>query len=155
MPTPLSAAVAIHRRSMAIALFRGIQLEDIQQHQLPNDPAKAVDSLSAFIHRAISLFNIQNAFINGADVQSGRIELFYTQAEGIFRTEGIPIEKTSQSKLFESFRMPPLLRMDQLREIVRLIWPSLAAAAKPALDAAALGLHCAVERLFRINQPAQ
>ena len=157
MSSQISAAIAIRRRSAAIALFHQTHLEDVLERQFPTESTKAEASLASFIYRTLNEFPIEQASLEDASGPSERVVRFYGQAEGLLRNEAVPIEKIDEQELYESFAVPPLKRRDQLRNIIRTILPALDSpeVGLAALDAAALGLYCEIERLFRINSPTQ
>lgn len=149
------AAVAIQRRAVAIALFRQTHLEEVLVRQLSTDQTKARSTLIGFVRQVVERHQFQLAVFELAGKQSERIQILRKDAEEICRSEGIPITAIVEQKLFRSFATPALRRKDPLRKIARSLWPILNSPrfGHASLDAAALGLHAQVERLFNINSP--
>lgn len=72
---------------------------------------------------------------------------------GQLRAIGIPVFEAEKAALLASFAHPPLRYRTELRRIVESIWPILSTKDKTVgcIDAAALGLHVQVEKLFVLN----
>jgi hypothetical protein len=157
MPNMTLAAVAVQRRSIAIALFRRTHLEEVLVRQLPTEAIKAGNSLVGFLRQVLERHPIEVAAFEVADDEGTRIHQYLQQVEDILRPAGVPLFKIPQQELFRSFAVSPLRRKDPLRRIVRSIWPILNSQefGHAALDAAALGLHVQTERLFTIKLPQQ
>ena len=147
------AAVAIQRRSAAIALFRQTHLEEVLVRQLSTDQTKAENTLIGFVRQVIERHRVQLAVFEIAAKKSERIRTLSDDAEEICRSKGIPITRIPEQELFQSFAVPALRRRDPLRKIARSLWPILNSPSfgHASLDAAALGLCAQTKRLFALN----
>ena len=151
------AALSIERRTVALALFTNGRLSGISIHHLPIQPAKASHSLAGFLNSSFDLHHIQNvALEQSSSGHSDRAKVLRGVAIDAIRQAGIPLIEVSVNDLLSSYAHPALRKREQLRRIARSIWPSLnnARATHSAQDAALLGLHTQVERLFAFCEAA-
>jgi hypothetical protein len=152
------AALSIERRTAALALFTNCRIDEINIRHLPAELSKASHSLVGFLNSAMDLRHIQFiAIAQPLPASSLRTQMLHRTAIDAIRAAGIPLLEVPDEQLFASYAHPPLQRREQLRRIARSIWPSLnnARATHSAQDAALLGLHTQVERLFAFCEAAQ
>jgi hypothetical protein len=151
------AALSIERRTAALALFTNSRLDGITIRHLPAEPSKALHSLAGFLNSAMDLRHIQFiAVAQPLPTSSLRTEMLHRTAIDAIRAAGIPLLEVPDEQLFASYAHPPLQRREQLRRIARSMWPSLnsARATHSSQDAALLGLHVQIERLFAFHEVA-
>lgn len=148
------AALSIERRAMSIALFRSTSLEDVLVRQFISDLPKASDSLVEFINQTLARHPTEFVALLRPAKNAGRqVQSLYSVAVSATRNAKIPLSEIDERSLFDSYGHPPLRRREQLRNAGRTLWPSLSdIRARSAADAAALGLHVQMERLFN-NKP--
>lgn len=145
------AAFTIERRAVCFTLFRQVQLEDVLFRQLPADEAKAEIAAIGFLNQVIEREQVGYfAVISPPDTASARYRQLYDASIKAVRTKGVPCVEVPESDLLLAYGYPSLKRREQLRKVGHMIWPSLnsPAATRAAVDAAVLGLHVQVERLF-------
>ena len=149
------AAVAIQRRSVAIALFRQTHLEEVLVRRLSSNRTRARNSLIGFVRQVIERHQVQLTVFEIANKESERIRALSNGAQEICRSKGVPITRIPEQELFQSFAVPALRRRDPLRKIARSLWPILNSPSfgHASLDAAALGLCAQTKRLFALNSP--
>lgn len=157
METTLAAFI-IERRTVAFALFTNSRLDGISIRHIPAEISKAEHSVTGFLNRTFDVQHI--TFIALAQLRansSKRAAILHRAAIDAIRAVGIPLIEVPDERLFDSYAHPALRKREQLRRIARSIWPSLnnARATHSAQDAALLGLHTQVERLFAFCEAAQ
>lgn len=146
------AAFRIEQRRISVAVFVDDHLEFTGSRQLPSVFAKASDSVGRYVAWIESNFNLEAAALD-EQIQSKPDtwrSRFTKLVIAQLRTSGIPVFEVDRSVLLTSFGHPPLRYKTELRQVVSSIWPILATKdTHPShLDAAALGLHVQVERMF-------
>jgi hypothetical protein len=149
------AAFSIERRAVCFTLFRQIRLEDVLLRQLPPDEIKAASLITGFLNQVLERDEIGYfAFATPPDRASNRHRQLYAAGLAEVRTKGIPYIEVPESDLLSTYGHPPLKRREQLRKVGRTIWPALNSkpASRAAVDAAVLGLHVQVERLFGLYE---
>jgi hypothetical protein len=147
-------AIRIERRTVAVAIFNGDHLEFADSRQLSSDNDKAVASAVGFIGWILARFTVEStaleAIVNGHEIQRRALRdaICATLRERMLSVWEIP-----KTVLFEAYGVPALKSRAELRRIATAVWPILAGThAKPFMqDAAVLGLHVQIERLFIIN----
>ena len=145
------ASFRVERRSIAVAIFIGNQLDYSQTRQLPGDADRAATSLTGFVNWILDSFLIELSAIELIDrgVEIRRAEL--TQLTiNILRDAAIPVSEVSKLELFAAFGVPALSSRKELRECAVSIWPILSdhRAGSGVLEAAALGAYIGADRLF-------
>ena len=144
-------AVRVERRSVAAAIFQGEQVEYTQVRQLSSANDKALGSAVGFVNWMVNHFPVESATLesipNGHEFQRQILH------DAIMRTLGegtLPVWQVAKTDLFQGYGYPPLKSRKELREVATTIWPILQGtnAQVFAQDAAVLGLHVQVERLF-------
>lgn len=144
-------SIRIERRTVAIAIFHGEHLEYADSRQLSSDREKAVASAVAFVNWILGRFDVEStaveAILNGHEIQRRALH------EGIcatLRERVLPIWEVPKPVLLEGFGHPPVKSRAELRRIATTIWPILAGTNSKTFvqDAAILGLHVQIERLF-------
>jgi hypothetical protein len=151
-------ALAIQRRSVALVHFRHSHLDDVLVRHIPAAPEKAISSIIGLINQTTDLQNVEYAAIERPQAgDSRRLRELYAASLALFRSKGIPCSEVEPTELLESFSQPALGRRSQLRKIGRTIWPALntAKATHAAIDAAILGLHVQIQRLFALHEVVQ
>ena len=147
------ASLAVGRRVVALALFSGQELECFDFRSLPNDKEKAEAGAAAFIRKAFETLQFGTAAIQSGKLGSARREDLRQVIYDTLREQGVPILETSEEELFAGFRSPPISRRGEFRKIVCSMFPQLSEheANLPLVDAVALGLHMATERVLAVN----
>lgn len=143
------AAVGFERRRVAVALFHKLQLEDILVRNLPPEETGAQASLAAFLGNALVGQAIE--FLAIGEYGSGcRAKQMHDLAICAASDAGIPLQQVTLSELLSASAFPALRRRSQLRSMASSFWPVLndPRTGHAGLDAAVLGLHVQLERLF-------
>ena len=91
MPNMTLAAVAVQRRSIAIALFRRTHLEEVLVRQLPTEAIKAGNSLVGFLRQVLERHPIEVAAFEVADDEGTRIHQYLQQVEVGFVAAAVPV----------------------------------------------------------------
>jgi hypothetical protein len=147
-------AIRIERRTVAAAFFRGEHLEYTDARQLSSAHDKALASAVGFINWLLGRFPAESAALelipNGYDFQRRVLHNAICQT---LRDRMLPLWEIPKAVLFEGSGYPPPKSRAQLREVAKAIWPILEGThAKVFIqDAAVLGLHVQIERLFITN----
>jgi hypothetical protein len=153
-PTPALIAIRIERRVVAAAIFRGDHLEYVDARQLSSVRDKALISAVGFIGWMLARFPVEAATLEAIpkDHEFHRRTLHDAICNAL-RESTLPIWDISKAALLEASGYPPLKSREQLRAVAISIWPILQGThARLFLqDAAILGLHAQIERLFIIN----
>jgi hypothetical protein len=156
MQESVLAAVHIHRRSAAIAVFRGVHLEQVYTRHFESDLSKAQRSLTTFLRRTFGHTEIQSAAVETVlSTKHPRVYQLYKGGLQTLREDAISVWEVAPDDLLLAFGAPPLSRRGQLRTIAKTIWPVLNSKdyEQVALDASVLGLYVQAERL--LNVPAK
>jgi hypothetical protein len=150
-------AFAIARRSIALAIFSGQELECWQVRILPNDEDQAKTATAAFVRWALDHFHFSATAIQSGELETHRKEQLRDLACEVLRENGIPILVATEDDLFRAFRNPSLTRRADLRKLIHQILPQLAEQREtlPLLDAAALGLYIKTEHLLTLTTQDQ
>jgi hypothetical protein len=147
-------SIRIERRAVAAAIFHGDQLEYTDSRQLSSTRDKALASAIGFVNWMLSRFPVESAALesipNGHEFQ--RRALHDAICRNL-RERFLPIWEVPKIVLLDSCGQPPLKSRSQLRGVATSIWPVLAGAHAKVFvqDAAIVGLHVQIERLFIIN----
>lgn len=145
------AAFKIERRRVSAAVFVDERLDFSDSRQLPSVYAKALESAARYVDWITRTFQIESAAIETLRSDPGTWKSKLTvEIIGQLRAIGIPVFEAEKAALLASFAHPPLRYRTELRRIVESIWPILSTKDKTigCIDAAALGLHVQVEKLF-------
>jgi len=147
------AAFAIGRRSIAIALFSGQEMECFEVRSIPNDEEKAKAAAAAFVRRTLEHLHFPTAAVQGGKLDTSRKEHFRNVICETLREQGVPVLETSEAQLFDAFRNPPIVRRGDFRKIASFIFPQLlnSRSNHPLSDAVGLGLYLQTERILKIN----
>jgi hypothetical protein len=151
------AALALDRRTVALAFFRRSQIEDLIIWHLPADLPRALNSLSTFLNQVIERNPIEHfAFTCPTDGASTRQMQLTVVCIERARAAGIPFVEVRDQDLFAAYSHPAVERREQVRQVGRVIWPSLDSkpTVRAAVDAALLGLYVQVDRLFGFFEAA-
>jgi hypothetical protein len=143
------AAVGFERRRVVIALFNQTHLEDVVVKNFTSDEPGTMTSLAAFLTSVFAKQNIEYLAIE--EPRGGlRLRQMHRMAIRTANDAGVPLQQVSGSELLNASASPPLNRRSQLRRMAGLIWPSLRdpRTGPAGLDAALLGLHVQLDRLF-------
>ena len=147
-------SIRIERRTVAAAVFAGEHLEFTDARQLSSVHDKAVSSANGFINWLLEHFAVESAALEtipaGQDVLRSATDASIRQ---VLRERGIALWEISKAELMDSCGYPSLKSRGDLRSIATAIWPVLSDVRSKAFvqDAAALGIHVQIERLFIIN----
>jgi hypothetical protein len=147
-------SIRIERRAVAAAIFHGDQLEYTDSRQLSSTRDKALASTVGFINWMLSRFAVESAALES--IPKGQEFQRRTLHDAICRSlreRFLPIWEVPKIVLLESCGQPLLKSRSQLRSVATSIWPILAGAHAKVFvqDAAIVGLHVQIERLFIIN----
>ena len=145
------AAFRAGRRFVAVAVFEGTRLDYTQIRHLASDHQKAEDSAVGFARWVLEQFDIESAVVeNFADGNKSRRATLTLLVHQVLHSSGISIWKVGREELLEAFGIPPLKTYKELQSIAASFWPILVdqRQAGACMDAAALGLYVATERLF-------
>jgi hypothetical protein len=145
------AALAVERRTVAIAFFRNSHIEDLLIRHLPADLPRALISLSVVLNQVFERNSIEYfAFARLPEIASERQKQLSVLCIEQARAVGVPFVEVSEADIFAAYGFPALQRREQVRMVGKTIWPSLdsKAATRSAVDAALLGLYAQIERLF-------
>jgi hypothetical protein len=151
------AALAVERRTVAVAFFRKSQIEDLIIWHLPADLSRALNSLTTFLNQVLERNSIEHfAFASPTDEASDRQKQLIAVCIERARAAGIPFVEVRDQDLFAAYSHPALERREQVRQVGRVIWPSLDSktVVRSAIDAALLGLYTQIERLFGLFEAA-
>jgi len=151
IPNVRLAAIKIERRSVAIAVFFGENLDSAHVRQLSSIRAKAEASTVGFVNWLVEDFQIESAAVEivpGSKILR-RAALAQTVLEAL-RVAAIPVWEVSKPSLLASFGHPTVKSRVELRRIVASFWPVIGSGnnRNQMLDAAALGIYVQTERLF-------
>jgi len=147
-------SIRVERRAVAAAVFRGDHLEYTDARQLSSDREKALSSAVGFVAWMLERFPVESAALeaiqNGHEIQRRVLHDAICQT---LRDRMLPMWDIPKPVLLEGCGHPALRSRAQLREIATAIWPILAGTHAKVFvqDAAVLGLHVQIERLFIIN----
>ncbi|PYP90107.1 MAG: hypothetical protein DMG65_12160 [Candidatus Angelobacter sp. Gp1-AA117] len=146
------ASFAVGRRTIALALFSGQELECFEIRSLPNDKTRAKSAAAAFVQKPFDAFQFGTAALE-SEPDSSRREDLREVIHDTLREQGIPILEASESQLFAAFRNPSITLRGDLRKAICSIFPLLSEHKNKLqlLDAVALGLHLTTERILAIN----
>jgi hypothetical protein len=147
-------SIRIERRTVAATVFRGGHLDYSDARQLSSMRDKAVTSAVGFIEWLLDHLPVHFATLesisNGTEIQRRALHDAICR---VLRERALSIYEVPREELLEACGHPPLKSRAQLRQVSTAIWPILAGThAKLFIqDAAILGLHVQMERLFIIN----
>jgi len=148
------AAFKVCRRSISAAVFAGQTLDYIDTQHLSNVPEAAADAAERFISWIIENFHPEVAALSVDEEdrdQQLRAQVLTKSAKEYLLYRGIPVWKTTDSELLQSYAIPALTNKKDLRQIGRSIWPHIEHEQVSALDAALVGLYVQTERLLSHN----
>jgi hypothetical protein len=147
-------AVRIERRTVAAAIFQGDHLEYADARQLSSARDKAVASAVGFVNWMLARFPVESVALESIP-NDGEFQrrVLHDAICSALRERATPIWEIPKAVLLEGYGDPPLKSRQQLREIATSVWPVIAGTRAKVFiqDAAALGLHVQIERLFIIN----
>jgi hypothetical protein len=153
-PDIRTAAFKCERRSVAVAVFSGDQLDYTQVRQLSSAADRASASVAGFVNFVVANLDIESAAVESSTVGTGvrRSQL----TDGVvttLRENSVPIWQVNKRELLDSFAYPTLRSRKELRAVVRSIWPALGTGngKNQILDAAAVGMFVQIERRFIFN----
>jgi len=147
-------AIRVERRTIAAAILDGDRLEFTDARQLSSSPDKALASTMAFTNWLLQYFSVESAVLeaipNGHEFQRRTLN---DAIRKTLRDRMLPIWEVSRPELLEGYGFPALKSREALREVATTIWPVLSGTRAKVFiqDAAVLGLHVQIERLFIIN----
>ena len=147
MPSKL-AAFKIFRRKATVAIFSNRNLDFVDLLTLPNDQAKAKDTLTRFVGWTVENFHPKISAIGfDEDDEQVTAAMLSKFAENLLLDRGIPVWKVADNDLLKAYGAPALTQKHDLRVIANSIWPDVVRKL-PALDAALVGLFVQTERLL-------
>ncbi len=153
-PSTRLVAIRVERRAVAAAIFDGEHLEYTDSRQLSSSSDKALSSANGFLQWLLMHFAIESAALeaipNGHEIQR---RLLHDGLSEVLRERMLPIWEIPRTVLLEACGEPPLKTREELRQVATTLWPVIAGShAKVFIqDAAILGLHVQIERLFITN----
>jgi hypothetical protein len=145
------AALKVERRSVAVAVFIGNQVEYHEVRQLSSVREKAEASAIGFLNWIAGNFEIESAALESMPARSDiqRAVLSRLVKEALWKS-GVPVWEISKAELLAAYGHPGAKSRKELRKAVCSIWPVLEG--DPGVcDAAALGLYVQTERLFSLD----
>jgi len=149
-PTSL-LAIRIERRAVAAAVFNGTHLDYADSRQLTSARDRAVASSVGFINWMLDRFPVESAALEtiptGQEIQRRALHDAICVE---LREHALPIWVVSRADLLEACAYPFARSRADLRVTATSIWPILAGNRARIFiqDAAILGLHVQIERLF-------
>jgi hypothetical protein len=144
-------AIKVTRRTVAVAVFRGRNLNYAEVRHLSSNKEAANVSATGFVNWMLTHFRIESVVLEDAvasdEVRSAEL---LQHLERALRAGGMLVRRVTKSTLIESFAAAPLKSRSEFRKIVRDIWPQLDSRDfHPSVyDAASLGLYMQVECLL-------
>lgn len=145
-------AIKVERRAVAAAVFVGDKLDHHDARSLSSQQEKAQASALGFLIWILREFDITSATMermtNGNEIRRAQLNGAILQ---LLQSETIPAWEVSRRELMEAYGHPALQTREQLRQAADgILWSMVAAdqLSPPEIDAAALGLHVQIERLF-------
>ena len=147
-------SIRVARRAVAAAVFYGDQLEYTDARQLSSTHDRALSSAVGFINWMLNRFPVESAALEAiTNEKESQRRVLHNAIGETLRNRLLPIWEIPKTALLDGCGHPPLKSRGELREIASTIWPILAGThAKVFIqDAAILGLHVQIERLFIIN----
>jgi len=141
-------SIALSKNSLGIAILEGQHLISLEAHVFETTPA---EHISGPIYRCIEHFKPSAAAIQNSSSHSPEM---HTAALGALRATNTPAQEISEGEIFASFGEPPIENRDELRRVVRVLFPQIPAGRMvlACLDAVATGLCFGTKRLLNINQ---
>jgi len=146
-------SIRIERRTVAAAVFYGEQLEYTDSRQLSSDNDRAFASAVGFIRWMLNRFPVESAALEAIRDGEFQRRVLHDGISEALRGQGLPIWEIPKSVLLDGCGQPSLKSRAEIRQIATAIWPVLAGTHARVFiqDAAMLGLHVQIERLFIIN----
>jgi hypothetical protein len=144
-------AIRVERRTVAVAVFHGEHLEHTDVRHLSSARDKAVASTIGFITWMLEQFPIESVAIESLDSAGEILRSVLVEAlTALLHEWALPKWKIPKAEIFAAFGFPPLKSRKAVREVACSIWPVLAGTNGKTFiqDAAVLGLHVQMERLF-------
>ncbi len=144
-------AIRIERRAVAAAVFNGTHLEYADSRQLASTRDRALASSVGFINWMLDRFPVESAALEtiptGQEIQRRAL---HDAICAELREHALPIWEVSRADLLDACAYSFAKSRADLRATAVSIWPILAGdRAKIFIqDAAILGLHVQIERLF-------
>ncbi len=155
MRTLTLAAFSNERRIAAVALFRGLQCEEVRIRHLPLDDRKAAGVFRKFVSQTLESHEPEFVAISSPALKAGeRVRMFCSFVREITQESAIPSVEVEDGTLMKAYGHPPLTRKEHVRRAGLSIWPSLkdSTSKRAAVDAAVCGLYVQTERLFSIYE---
>ncbi len=148
MSDQILMAIKVERRSVAVAIFNGTQLDYTQVRQLCTNLEKVDTSAVGFLNLMFSHFKIESVALEVLPPTAGEQRLAVNRIiEAALASRTLPVSQVEKQNLVSSFAHPAPSSRSDMRAIVRGIWPVLGSD-EGIIDAVALGLYSQVERLF-------
>jgi hypothetical protein len=149
-------AFSIGRRSIAVAVFSGTNLEFWQTRSFQANADRASSTVTAFVNQMIETFEVESVALEDLppELQTRMASLSHL-AESLLRGAGIPVLKAGEADLLSAYGEPALRSRAELRHRAIVIFAVLngPGTQKELLDAAILGLYCQTERLLSTANP--
>src|SRR5947207_290852 len=96
-------AIKIERRRIAVSVFSGLHLEDLQVRHLPQNLAEGIERAAAFIHWIASAYAPDIAALIIPPEGDMRRSQVTKGVVSVLREEGIPVWEVEKDDLLESF----------------------------------------------------
>jgi hypothetical protein len=145
-------AMKIERRSIAVAVFNNQQLEFHDLRHVPSQPDKAEATVLGFVRWVLTSFELESAALermtNGNEIRRSALNKAVVE---LLRASAMPVWEVAKKDLLGGFSHPALGSRRDLRQMAASLLWSQFHTERPdehELDAAALGLHVQIERLF-------
>src|SRR4029077_14606120 len=147
--TSHSISFKISPKEVSYAVFQGQRLIFWETHSYLSTPERTAKDAIGDVARCIDRFKASSAALEFLQSNDEALQLQGTVKEAL-RNLAIPIFETSEQELFDSFGLPALKTLPELRKAVLSIFPQLESSRlmNSCLDAAALGLHFETTRIL-------
>lgn len=139
-------SIALSREGLGLAIFQGPRLTFLEAHSLQTVPNPA-EASAGIVLRCIDAFHPAAAVVQRSSDESSDIHAAVLEA---LRASNRPVSEISEQDLFASFGDPPIADKEELRQLMRVLFPHIPIKRLflSCLDAVATGLHFETQRLL-------
>src|ERR1700727_1297905 len=126
MPNTKLAAVHIERRTVAIAIFAGTQLEYVKIRPLSSDQSIAEKTLIEFVRRMLAQFEIDRVPLQAVPPNATvRTRALHSALASSLREAAVSIWDVPELAIMNAFGVPSLTSRSQLHQTISQMWPWL------------------------------
>jgi hypothetical protein len=145
-------SISLSPESLGLAVFHGQRLKQLEAYWLHAMP-KAAEACAGYVLRCIDTFNPTVALMQKQSGESPDVRLVILEA---LRATSRPVIEVEDKELFASYGDPPLVKKEELHQLVRSLFPQIPSnrLVLSCLDAVAAGLHFETKRLLESDAPA-